>query len=257
MVATMPKPGDVTDSTSITSAVAAATSRFGAIDALLDNAGYRASGPLESFEMERIRRQFDTSVFGLLEVAKAVLPHMRERKSGAIVNISSIGGQMTFPLGTLYHGTKFAVEGMSESLHYELETVGIKVKIVEPGMIATEFSGRSFDFANDPAMDEYQPIVGTFMGAMGSDAMKPSAPELMLKRCSPNARTRMMRPSSQASSSNSGSDILPLAPYPVAARDLGDPVPGCDVLHTGCVGKCVQRSTANPLFPMQPRKLEA
>ena len=179
MVATMRKPGDVTDSTSITSAVAAATGRFGAIDALLNNAGYGAYGPLESFEMERIRRQFDTSVFGLLEVTKAVLPHMLERKSGAIVNISSIGGQMTFPLGTLYHGTKFAVEGMSESLHYELETVGIKVKIVEPGMIATEFSGRSFDFANDPAMDEYQPIVGTFMGAMGSNAMKPSAPELV------------------------------------------------------------------------------
>ena len=195
VVATMRKPGDVTDldvldnvfvtrldvidSASITSAVAAATGRFGAIDALLNNAGYGAYGPLESFEMERIRRQFDTNVFGLLEVTKAVLPHMRARKSGTIVNISSIGGQMTFPLGTLYHGTKFAVEGMSESLHYELETVGIKVKIVEPGMIATEFSGRSFDFANDPAMDEYQPIVGTFMGAMGNNAMEPSAPELV------------------------------------------------------------------------------
>ena len=170
---------DVTDPTSITSAAAATAGRFGAIDALLNNAGYGAYGPLESFEMERIRRQFDTNVIGLLEVTKTVLPYMRARKSGTVVNISSIGGQMTFPLGTLYHGTKFAVEGMSESLHYELETVGIKVKIVEPGMIATEFSGRSFDFANDPAMDEYQPIVGAFMGAMGNSGMEPSAPELV------------------------------------------------------------------------------
>lgn len=170
---------DVTEPASIASAVAAAAGRFDTIDALLNNAGYGACGPLESFDTERIRRQFDTNVIGLLEVTKAVLPHMRARRSGTIVNISSIGGQMTFPLGTLYHGTKFAVEGMSESLHYELATVGIRVKIVEPGMIATDFSGRSFDFANDPAMEEYQPVVSAFMAAMGSDAAEQSPPELV------------------------------------------------------------------------------
>jgi NAD(P)-dependent dehydrogenase (short-subunit alcohol dehydrogenase family) len=92
---------------------------------------------------------------------------MRAKKSGTIVNISSIGGQMTFPLGTLYHGTKFAVEGLSEALHFELEQFGVKVKIVEPGMIATDFGGRSFDFQNDESLTEYQPLVGAVFGGMG------------------------------------------------------------------------------------------
>ena len=135
---------DVTDAASIDAAVEFAIDQFGSIDALINNAGYGAYGPLEAFDMDRIRRQFDTNVIGLLAVTKAVLPHMRAANSGTIVNISSIGGQMTFPLGTLYHGTKFAVEGLSEALHYELEAVGVKVKIVEPGMIATDFSGAQF-----------------------------------------------------------------------------------------------------------------
>lgn len=170
---------DVTDSTSIQGAVDAGIAKFGAIDVLLNNAGYGAYGPLENFDMDRIRRQFDTNVIGLLDVTKAVLPHMRGRKSGAIVNISSIGGQMTFPLGSLYHGTKFAVEGISEALHFELEAVGIKVKIIEPGMIATDFAGRSFDFANEPAIEEYQGVVGKFMAAMGNGAFEPSPASLV------------------------------------------------------------------------------
>ena len=128
--------------------------------------------------MERIRRQFDTNVIGLLAVTKGVLSHMRERGSGTIVNISSIGGQMTFPLGTLYHGTKFAVEGLSESLHFELAAAGIRVKIVEPGMIATDFGGRSFDFVNDDGMTEYQPVVQALFGAWGQNAQT-SEPSLV------------------------------------------------------------------------------
>ncbi|WP_166417968.1 SDR family oxidoreductase [Cochlodiniinecator piscidefendens] len=170
---------DVTNSDSILSAVAHALEHFGQIDALLNNAGYGAYGPLENFEMDRIRRQFDTNVIGLLEVTKAVLPHMRERKSGTVVNISSIGGQMTFPLGSLYHGTKFAVEGISEALHYELEAIGIKVKIVQPGMIATDFGQRSLDFANEPAIDEYQKVVGAVMAAFGNQSFPPSNPEIV------------------------------------------------------------------------------
>jgi NAD(P)-dependent dehydrogenase (short-subunit alcohol dehydrogenase family) len=129
---------------------------FGAIDALVNNAGYGAYGPLEAFSMDGIRRQFDTNVIGLLATTKAILPHMRAAKTGTIVNISSIGGKMTFPLGTLYHGSKFAVEGLSEALHYELEPLGVRVKIVEPGMIKTDFGGRSFDFQNDESLTDYQ-----------------------------------------------------------------------------------------------------
>ena len=146
---------DVTDSDSITHAVDEAIDQFGTIDVLLNNAGYGAYGPLEAFSMDRIRRQFDTNVIGLLEVTKNVLPQMRQQRTGTIINISSIGGQTTFPLGTLYHGTKFAVEGLSEALHYELEPLGIRVRIIEPGIIRTDFGGRSFDFAIDETLTDY------------------------------------------------------------------------------------------------------
>ncbi len=170
---------DVVDDASISSAVDAAVEKFGKIDALLNNAGYGAYGPLEAFPIDAIERQFDTNVIGLLAVTKAVLPHMRSAKSGVIVNISSIGGKMTFPLGSLYHGTKFAVEGISEALHYELEPIGIKMKIVEPGMIKTDFGGRSFDFRNDESMAEYQDVVAGLMAAFGTVAEAGSEPNVV------------------------------------------------------------------------------
>lgn len=154
---------DVLDLDSINQAVAEGIGKFGKIDVLVNNAGYGAYGPLEAFPRENIVRQFNTNVIGLLDVTRAILPHFRANKDGYIVNISSIGGKMTFPLGSLYHGTKFAVEGISEALSYELESIGIKVKIVEPGAIATDFGGRSFDFTNDESMAEYQPIVQKLM----------------------------------------------------------------------------------------------
>lgn len=172
---------DVTEPASIQAAVEAALSEFGAIDVLLNNAGYGAYGPLEAFPSENIRRQFDTNVIGLLETTQAVLPHMRARQSGVIVNVSSIGGRMTFPLGTLYHGTKFAVEGLSEALHYELEAIGVRVKIVEPGMIATDFGGRSFDFQNNEALTEYQGVVGKLMALWGNEELlqQASSPDVV------------------------------------------------------------------------------
>jgi short-subunit dehydrogenase len=170
---------DVNDHNSIDVAVAEGINRFGKIDVLLNNAGYGAYGPLEAFPMDRIERQFNTNVIGLLATTKAVLQHFRENKSGTIVNISSIGGQMTFPLGTLYHGTKFAVEGLSEALHYELEPFGVKVKIVQPGMIKTNFGGSSFDFVLDDSMTEYLPTVAGMQKAMGSFAANPSEPAVV------------------------------------------------------------------------------
>ncbi|SEQ55795.1 NADP-dependent 3-hydroxy acid dehydrogenase YdfG [Loktanella sp. DSM 29012] len=170
---------DVTEPASITEAIRAGTDRFGSIDVLLNNAGYGAYGPLEAFSTDRIRRQFDTNVIGLLEVTKAVLPQMRARRAGTIVNISSIGGQITLPLGTLYHGTKFAVEGLSEALHYELEPLGIRVRIVEPGMIRTDFGGRSFDFAMGEDLTDYAPTAAAMGRLFGRLASNPSAPELV------------------------------------------------------------------------------
>ena len=164
---------DVTDLATIDSAVQAGLDKFGSIDVLVNNAGYGAYGPLESFPRENIVRQFDTNVIGLLDVTRALLPHFRSQKSGTIINISSIGGKMTFPFGALYHGTKFAVEGISEALHYEMAQFGGKMKIVEPGAIATDFGGRSFDFQNDASLTEYQGLVNTLMqnwGAMAEHA---------------------------------------------------------------------------------------
>jgi NADP-dependent 3-hydroxy acid dehydrogenase YdfG len=165
---------DVLDLESIQNAVNEGAQKFGQIDVLLNNAGYGAYGTLESFLREKIVRQFNTNVIGLLDVTKAILPHFRQNKSGIIINISSIGGKITFPLGALYHGTKFAVEGISESLSFEVEQFGGRVKIVEPGMIATEFAGRSFDFSNDESMEEYQKIVGALMSAMPTMAQNAS-----------------------------------------------------------------------------------
>lgn len=156
---------DVLDTASIASAIAVGIEKFGRIDVLLNNAGYGALGPLEVFDMDGIRRQFDTNVIGLLSVTKAVVPHFRDNHNGTIINISSMGGKVTLPLGTLYHGTKFAVEGLSEALYYEMETIGVKVKIVEPGAIKTDFMGRSFDFRNDESLSEYQNLVQKLFAA--------------------------------------------------------------------------------------------
>ena len=150
---------DLLDPDSISSAVDAAINSFGGIDVLLNNAGYGAYGPLEATPMDVIRRQFDVNVFGLIETMKAVLPGMRERRTGTIVNVSSVGGRITYPLGTLYHGSKWAVEGLSEALHFELVPFGIRIKIVEPGGVRTDFSGRSFVFTHDPELADYQPLV--------------------------------------------------------------------------------------------------
>lgn len=151
---------DVLDLDSIDASVHAGIQRFGRIDVLVNNAGYGAYGPLESFPREKVLRQFNTNVIGLLDVTRAVLPHFRKNGAGTVINISSMGGRMTFPLGSLYHGTKFAVEGISESLRYEVEQFGGKVKIIEPGAVATDFAGRSFDFHQDDSMVEYRNIVG-------------------------------------------------------------------------------------------------
>ncbi len=170
---------DVTDVSSIETAVNEAIEKFGSIDVLLNNAGYGAYGPLEAFPRENIVKQFNTNVIGLLDVTRAVLPNMRKNQSGTIINVSSMGGKMTFPLGSLYHGTKFAVEGISEALSFELTSLGIRIKLVEPGAINTDFGGRSFDFQNNEELIEYQPIVGNVMQAFSQLGNNSSEPNLV------------------------------------------------------------------------------
>jgi NAD(P)-dependent dehydrogenase (short-subunit alcohol dehydrogenase family) len=157
---------DVTDKASIEKAVAEVLAAFGRIDALVNNAGYGLFGPFELASEEAIERQFKTNVFGLFDVTRAVLPTMRAQRSGVIVNISSIGGLTTFPMNSLYHATKFALIGFSESLGFELAPFGIKVKIVAPGGVDTDFAGRSLatTFSDDshPYADAVAKVVAAF-----------------------------------------------------------------------------------------------
>jgi NAD(P)-dependent dehydrogenase (short-subunit alcohol dehydrogenase family) len=146
---------DVTDRHSIADAVVETIAKFGAIDVLVNNAGYGMLGAFETSTPEQIQRQFDTNVFGLMETTRAVLPHFRDRKQGVIVNVASIGGRVAFPLYSLYHATKWAVEGFSESLQHELLSFNIRVKIVEPGPIKTDFYERSADRTSNPDFPEY------------------------------------------------------------------------------------------------------
>lgn len=136
-------PLDVTDKQQITAAVKTAEDRFGKIDVLVNNAGYGYLAAVEEGEDDAVRAMFETNFFGLVNLTNAVLPGMRGRKSGTVVNFSSIGGLTSFASTGYYHATKYAVEGLSESLSIELAPLGIKVLIVEPGPFRTDWAGRS------------------------------------------------------------------------------------------------------------------
>ena len=170
---------DVTDRESIDAAVAATLEAFGGLDAVLNNAGYGLAGPLEAASAEQIERQYATNVIGPIHVMQACLPHMRAQRSGVIMNVTSIGGILTLPFNSLYHGTKFALEGISESLSLELAEFGIKVKLIEPGGVRTDFAGRSLDLARAEGLDAYDAALGKAMAAFMDPARAEmySAPE--------------------------------------------------------------------------------
>jgi NAD(P)-dependent dehydrogenase (short-subunit alcohol dehydrogenase family) len=136
-------PLDVTDGAQIGAVVAQAKQRFGRIDVLVNNAGYGYLAAIEEGEDPAVRAMFETNVFGLVDMTKAVLPLMREAASGLIVNVSSIGGITSFAATGYYHATKYAVEGLSESLALEVKPLGIDVLIVEPGPFRTNWAGPS------------------------------------------------------------------------------------------------------------------
>jgi NAD(P)-dependent dehydrogenase (short-subunit alcohol dehydrogenase family) len=130
---------DVTDDMSVRNAIESISSEAGHIDVLVNNAGYGLNGAFEDLGMDEIKAQYETNVFGLIRTTQAILPIMRRQKSGTIINISSGAGRFGFPTGSAYVSTKFAVEGLSESMSFELEPFGVRVVIVEPGVIRTNF----------------------------------------------------------------------------------------------------------------------
>ncbi len=131
---------DVTDERSMRAAVRAVEEAEGAVGALVNNAGYSQSGAFETVPMEQVRRQFETNVFGLVRMTQLALPGMRRQRWGRIVNLSSMGGKLTFPGGGFYHATKYAVEALSDALRFEVQGFGVDVVVIEPGLIKTGFA---------------------------------------------------------------------------------------------------------------------
>jgi NAD(P)-dependent dehydrogenase (short-subunit alcohol dehydrogenase family) len=173
---------DVTDAESVSNAVSAVIDTFGGIDVLVNNAGYAAIGPFEAATEEQIRRQFDTNLFGLMSVTRAVLPHFRERRSGSIINISSAAGRTTFPLFSLYNSTKWAVEGFSEALRYELKQFNIKVKLIEPGAIKTDFYTRSLDLLDKDELHAYRDYAKKVITKLVYAGMRGVSPDVVARK---------------------------------------------------------------------------
>jgi NAD(P)-dependent dehydrogenase (short-subunit alcohol dehydrogenase family) len=161
-------PLDVTNKAQIAETAKAALA-LGPIDVLFNNAGYGLAGAFEGASDEQLVDEIETNLLGVMRVTQAFLPAMRERGAGTIVTTTSIGGLVTFPFNSVYHATKWGLEGWSESLAFELEPFGIRVKTVAPGGIATDFAGRSLVFTTHPA---YMEAIGKTMAAFSDPARR-------------------------------------------------------------------------------------
>lgn len=185
---------DVLDEASILQAIDHAKAAFGGIDVVINNAGYGAIGAFEAATREQIQHQFDVNVFGLMNVTRAILPYFREKNQGIILNVSSIGGRTTFPIYSVYHATKWAVEGFSESLQYELNPFNIKVKIIEPGIIKTDFYDRSqviFQNAGLTAYKRYQELALSTIKTLNAKAPGPEVVARVMFKAATDRSDRM------------------------------------------------------------------
>jgi NAD(P)-dependent dehydrogenase (short-subunit alcohol dehydrogenase family) len=187
-------PLDVTSETSMTSAVADVVSRFGGIDVLVNNAGYGVFGPLEGTPSEEVERQLRTNLLGSIAMIRHVMPIMRAAGRGTIVNVSSIGGRTAAPFASLYHASKFAIEGFSESFRYEAALHGIRVKLVEPGHFKTSFLGRSLYRAAHPAYDGAFDNYMTWVDAEDRRAPLPDPVAETITRAAGDASPRLRYP---------------------------------------------------------------
>jgi NAD(P)-dependent dehydrogenase (short-subunit alcohol dehydrogenase family) len=187
---------DVTDDASMVDAIDAIKADGGRLDVLVNNAGYGSYGALEDVPIEEGRRQFEVNVFGLARLTQLVLPMMRAQKSGAIVNITSMGGKIYEPFGSWYHGTKFAVEGMSDCLRMELRPFGIRVIIIEPGAIVSDWSLISRDnLLENSGKGPYAEGAAVHARALAgaNDAIIASPPEAVAKIVSRALKARRPR----------------------------------------------------------------
>jgi len=177
---------DVTDESSMAAAVRTVEEAEGAVGVLINNAGYSQSGAVEEVAMDQVRRQFETNVFGLLRMCQLVLPGMRRQGYGKIVNVSSMGGRLVFPGGGIYHGTKYAVEAVSDAMRWEVRSFGVDVILIEPGLIKTEFGETAAHSVNEatpsdgPYAEFNQQVASTTAGAY--EGRGAAGPEVVAKR---------------------------------------------------------------------------
>jgi len=171
---------DVTDDQSMQNCVTEILQKEGRIDVLVNNAGYGSYGTLEEVSMEEAKRQFEVNVFGLARMTQLVLPGMRKQKSGKIINIASIGGKIATPFGGWYHATKFAVEGMSDSLRLEVAPFGIDVVVIEPGGVKSEWGEIAYqNLLKTTANTAYGDMAGKFKLAFENTMPKNAEPEVI------------------------------------------------------------------------------
>ncbi|NOZ46119.1 MAG: SDR family oxidoreductase [Chlorobi bacterium] len=173
---------DVLDENTINTTIENVLKDFGTIDVVVNNAGYATIGAFEAATKEQIEMQFNTNVFGLMNVTRAILPYFRKKNSGRIINISSVGGKLTFPIYSLYHSTKWAVEGFSESLQYELSNKNIKIKIIEPGAIKTDFYDRSQDLLSKEGLHDYDNYINVVLPKTQKFGEKAQGPLIVAKK---------------------------------------------------------------------------
>ncbi|MCV9899268.1 SDR family oxidoreductase [Exiguobacterium sp. N5] len=188
---------DVTNESSIREAFKQIVSDHGTMDVLLNNAGYGAVGIFEEASPEQIQRQFDTNVFGVMNVIRTALPYFRKQRSGRIVTVSSVGGQITFPIYSLYHSSKWAIEGFIESLQFELAPFNIDMKLIEPGPIKTDFYGRSQELVRDQPLDVYDGYTEVALhntNAAGANAEGPDVVAETIWRSATERKKRLRYP---------------------------------------------------------------
>ena len=192
---------DVTDEASMQAAVTAVEEAEGSVGALVNNAGYSQSGAVETIPMDELRRQFETNVFGLVRMCQLVLPGMRKAGAGRIVNISSMGGRLVFPGGGAYHGTKYAVEAISDAMRFEVRGFGVHVSVIEPGLIKTSFGETAVGSVpqEDGPYAEFNTAVaaataGAYDGAFGKLGGGPDAVAKAIEKAITSRRPRTRYP---------------------------------------------------------------
>jgi NADP-dependent 3-hydroxy acid dehydrogenase YdfG len=208
---------DVNDEESMVAAVGAVEDAEGAIDVLVNNAGYSQSGAVESIPLDTIRKQFETNVFGLIRMSQLVLPGMRNAGHGRIVNIGSMGGKLTFPGGGIYHATKYAVEAISDAMRFEVQGFGVQIVLIEPGLITTGFADTAVGSVGDLGDGPYADF-NARVGAITADIY--SSPVAKLIGGGPESVAKVVRKAVESKRPKARYTVTPSATLSILQRQI-------------------------------------